>query len=95
MIINTKTRLGQETADNIKFCLEHSLPIGLSIGYDVVQEHFDSQTKSRIITEVKLYELSVTLFPMNQASLIESAKDILGRLEPESKRLLLKHLQGA
>jgi HK97 family phage prohead protease len=95
MVINTKTRLGQETADNIKFCLEHSLPIGLSIGYDVVQDFFDSQTKSRIITEVKLYELSVTLFPMNQASLIESAKDLLGRLEPESKRLLLKHLQGA
>jgi HK97 family phage prohead protease len=95
MVINTKTRLGQETADNIKFCLEHSLPIGLSIGYDVVQDFFDSQTKSRIITEVKLYELSVTLFPMNQASLIESAKDLLGRLEPESKRELIKHLQGA
>ena len=95
MVINTKTRLGQETADNIKFCLEHSLPIGLSIGYDVVQENFDSQTKSRIITEVKLYELSVTLFPMNTASLIESAKDIIGRLDKESKRMLLHQIQGA
>ena len=95
MVINTKTRLGQETADNIKFCLEHSLPIGLSIGYDVIQEHFDSQTKSRIITEVKLYELSVTLFPMNTASLIESAKDIIGRLDKESKKLLLTQIQGA
>lgn len=95
MVINTKTRLGQETADNIKFCLKHKLPIGLSIGYDVVQDHFDSQTKSRIITEVKLYELSVTLFPMNQASLIESAKDILSRLQPEAKRQLIADLQGA
>lgn len=95
MIVNTRTRLGQETADNIKFCLEHGLPIGLSIGYDVVQEHFDSQTKSRIITEVKLYELSVTLFPMNQASLIESAKDIIGKMESEQKKQLLTYLQGA
>jgi HK97 family phage prohead protease len=95
MIVNTKTRIGQETADNIKFCLEHSLPIGLSIGYDVVQEHFDSQTKSRIITEVKLYELSVTLFPMNQASLIESAKDIIGRMNTEERKQLYNHLQGA
>ena len=95
MIINTKTRLGQETAENIKFCLEHGLPIGLSIGYDVIQEHFDSQTKSRIITEVKLYELSVTLFPMNQASLIESAKDIIGRMNPEERKQLYTHLQGA
>jgi HK97 family phage prohead protease len=95
MIVNTKTRIGQETADNIKFCLEHNLPIGLSIGYDVVQEHFDSQTKSRIITEVKLYELSVTLFPMNQASLIESAKDIIGRMNTEERKQLYNHLQGA
>jgi HK97 family phage prohead protease len=95
MIVNTKTRLGQETADNIKFCLEHGLPIGLSIGYDVVQDFFDSQTKSRIITEVKLYELSVTLFPMNQASLIESAKDIIGRMNTEERKQLYKHLQGA
>lgn len=95
MIINTKTRIGQETADNIKFCLEHGLPIGLSIGYDVVQEHFDSQTKSRIITEVKLYELSVTLFPMNTASLIESAKDLIERMTTEQKRMLLNHIQGA
>jgi HK97 family phage prohead protease len=95
MVVNTKTRLGQETADNIKFCLEHGLPIGLSIGYDVVQDFFDSQTKSRIITEVKLYELSVTLFPMNQASLIESAKDIIGRMNTEERKQLYKHLQGA
>lgn len=95
MVINTKTRLGQETAENIKFCLKHGLPIGLSIGYDVVQDYFDSQTKSRIITEVKLYELSVTLFPMNQASLIESAKEILGKLTPELKRQLIQEIQGA
>jgi len=61
----------------------------------VVQDFFDSQTKSRIITEVKLYELSVTLFPMNQASLIESAKDIIGRMNTEERKQLYKHLQGA
>jgi len=95
LVINTKTRLGRETADNIRFCLEHNLPIGLSIGYDSKQDYFDTQTKSRIITEVQLYELSVVIFPMNTDSLIESAKYMVERLDSEAKKAIIKHLQGA
>lgn len=92
LVINTDTQFGAETASNIRFFLKHKLPIGLSVGYTATNGYHDRTTDSRVITEAKLYEMTITLFPMNELSLIQSAKSLLSKLKPEEvKKLLEEH----
>jgi HK97 family phage prohead protease len=92
LVINTETQFGMETASNIRFYLKHKVPIGLSVGYTATNGYYDRTSDSRVITEAKLYEMTVTLFPMNELSLIQSAKSLLKKLKPEEvKKLLEEH----
>ena len=45
---------------------------GLSIGYDVVKQKYDRD--ARRLTELKLYEVSIVTFPMNESAQIQSVK---------------------
>jgi hypothetical protein len=45
----------------------------MSIGYDVLQEHYDD-AGIRHLTEVKLWEVSAVTFPMNEAAQVFSVK---------------------
>jgi uncharacterized protein len=45
---------------------------GLSIGYDVVKSTMQNGT--RLLQELKLYEISVTPFPMNELATVSSVK---------------------
>jgi HK97 family phage prohead protease len=92
LVINTETQFGMETASNIRFFIKHKVPIGLSVGYTATNGYHDRTTDSRVITEAKLYEMTVTLFPMNELSLIQSAKSLLKKLKPEEvKKLIQEH----
>lgn len=46
---------------------------GLSIGYDVLQEHYDD-AGIRHLAELKLWEVSCVTFPMNEAAQVFSVK---------------------
>jgi Escherichia/Staphylococcus phage prohead protease len=48
---------------------------GLSIGYDVIRETVDS-SGVRHLLELKLWEVSLVTFPMNQSALVTSVKSI-------------------
>ena len=48
---------------------------GLSIGYDVVKETLDS-SGVRHLLELKLWEVSLVTFPMNQSALVTSVKSL-------------------
>ncbi len=47
---------------------------GLSIGYDTVKE--DIKDSTRFLKEIKLWEVSLVTFPMNQAAGVQSVKRI-------------------
>ena len=47
---------------------------GLSIGYATVVEEFDKNTKTRLLKEIKLYEISPVVFPACEPAQVESVK---------------------
>ena len=68
----------------IKFNLSRGVALGLSIGYDIVKSAPNS-SGGYDLTELKLYEGSVTPFPMNTAALIDNAKANKELYKPKSK----------
>jgi uncharacterized protein len=47
---------------------------GLSIGYDNIQANFDGDV--RHLTELRLWEISVVTFPMNEQATVTSVKSL-------------------
>ena len=67
---------------------------GLSIGYDPVVTEFDRESDTRILKEIKLWEVSPVTFPMNPRAVITGVKGIsdelaalLARFEDELRGL--------
>lgn len=77
--INLETEQGKQAYALAKQFKEHGLPMGLSIGYSVVKEDYENRMgKSvRVIKELKLYEVSMTLFPMNEKAVLTDVKSLL------------------
>lgn len=77
--VNLGTEAGKEAYALAKQFKEHGLPMGLSIGYSVVKEEYETRMgKSvRVIKELKLYEVSMTLFPMNEKAVLTDVKSLL------------------
>ena len=50
--------------------LREGIVKGLSIGYSVVKDAYDSDRKVRRLTELKLYEVSVVTFPANELATV-------------------------
>jgi len=66
---------------------------GLSIGYSTVKEKFDKG--ARLLTELKLFEVSVVTFPANEISTISSVKkDSFDGLDQLSKDLIYDFAKG-
>ena len=71
-----------ENKDRMKY-IEEKVVDGLSIGYAPIKYHFEHEKdnegiteSTRILTEVKLYEISVTPFPMNEQSRIKDMEEM-------------------
>lgn len=47
---------------------------GLSIGYRVMSDDYDRDTRTRVIKEAELHEISVVTFPMNEAATVTGVK---------------------
>jgi hypothetical protein len=90
--IDLRPQLGKETFYRCEFSLRHGKPLGLSIGYDPVQYNPNKMGGSDLI-ECKLYEGSVTPFPMNQESLITEASKRFNREKREKRRKLFQTLK--
>ena len=72
--INHEKPLAVETLSDIKFGLKHKTPVGLSIGYNVV--NYDVLDGVRHLKEIALWEGSVVTFPANPKALTTDAKSI-------------------
>lgn len=59
---------GKEFISKAKFFKARGKPLGLSIGYDIPQGKYEMKDGVRHIYEIKLFEVSGVLFPMNELS---------------------------
>lgn len=90
--INLDLQKGREIYSQAKQMQEAGLPLGMSIGYDVVKGDPDPRTQVRILKELRLHEISLTMFPMNPEARVTSVKNMnvaeLERLRSEINSLL-------
>ena len=73
-VFNLECEGGREAYSHVKQAIEAEMPLGMSFGYDVIQSHYDSKSGSRMLTELKLYEATLTQFPMNPSAGVTSVK---------------------
>jgi len=53
---------------------------GLSIGYKTIRSKIDKKSNSRLLTELKLFEVSVVTFPANEVSTVTAVKSEMDAL---------------
>lgn len=73
--LNLEKQSGRDTLSDIRFSKEHKVPLGLSVGFNIVKQKVIDGI--RHIKEVALWEVSVVTFPANTGSLIKSAKAVV------------------
>lgn len=79
--INIETEQGRNAYSFAKQMQKAKMPLGLSIGYSVIKDEWDRNNDIRRIKEVKLYEVSLTPFPMNEQARLTDAKSLFIRLQ--------------
>jgi HK97 family phage prohead protease len=66
------------------FSMKAGVVKGLSIGYDTIQATYDGDI--RHLTELKLWEISRVIFPMNESAQVSAVKALSDRSVLESLR---------
>jgi uncharacterized protein len=72
--INGSLLLADPTAQKAYTLIKGGAIKGLSIGYETLKWTYDEEAEVRHLTEVKLWEVSIVTFPMNESALISSVK---------------------
>ena len=78
--INLDKQAGRDAYSDLKFYQSNGQPMGLSIGYETVKAEF-SEDGVRHLKEVRLWEISITEFPMNERALVQSVKSKEGIMD--------------
>lgn len=90
--INLETQKGRELYSKVKQLQENNLSMGMSIGFDIMNDEIDSKSNVRILKEIRLHEISLTMFPMNPLARVTEAKNMnikeLAQLRAEIDSLL-------
>lgn len=94
--INMDKQLGRETHSDLVQAKKHDVPMGMSFGYSVVQKEHDKSRDARLLKEIKLYEVTLTQFPMNTAAGVTSVKEALqaADLTPRQVEYLVRQLKA-
>lgn len=74
--INLDTQKGREAYSQAKQAQRHGIPLGMSIGFDIMSDEMDKKTQVRLLKEIRLHEISLTMFPMNPKARVTSAKSV-------------------
>lgn len=85
--VNLETEQGKMAYAQAKQAKRHGIPLGMSIGYDTVKEEYDSQNDIRRLKELKLYEVSLTMFPMNEEAVMTGVKSLQQRYKKAEELL--------
>ena len=95
LYVKGKLTKGVQLADETRLLMKDGALSGLSIGYMVVEEEYDRETKTNYLKEVDLREISVVTFPCNDASRISTVKSVLADNGIPSKKDLENTLRDA
>jgi HK97 family phage prohead protease len=90
--LQIKARLSQApSAQDVAVKLREGHLNKMSIGYESMDDSYDEVNgqKVRLLKEIKLWETSVVVFPMNPKASIERVKSVLNALDPEARRDVL------
>lgn len=85
--LNLETPQGQMAYAQAKQAKRHGIPLGMSIGYDIVKADYDSSNDVRRLKELKLHEVSLTMFPMNTEAGMTDVKSTKESLSKHIERL--------
>jgi HK97 family phage prohead protease len=98
--ISGQLLMGLPTAQKAYELLKAGVVRGLSVGYDAIKAS-STPNGGRLLTEIKLWELSLCVFPMNTAAVITGVKaldqvsDLLRSVKPaDVKDDVLRHLRN-
>ncbi|MBB5331870.1 HK97 family phage prohead protease [Tunturiibacter gelidoferens] len=72
--VNGVLELSDPTAKKAHTFMKAGIVKGMSIGYDTIQSTFDGDI--RHLSELKLWEISVVTFPMNESAVISGVKSL-------------------
>jgi uncharacterized protein len=81
--ISLDTQAGKEAYALAKMMQKAGMPLGLSIGYIPIQDktQMDRNTGVRYLKEVKLLEITLTPFPMNEKARLTDVKSLYQQIE--------------
>ena len=85
--LNTDIQRGKEVRSHMKQAHEAGIPMGLSIGYQTLKEDADREAGTRILKEIKLWEVSVCLFQACPGAIISDIKAEIVNVAGESVEL--------
>jgi HK97 family phage prohead protease len=91
--ISGKLSLGVQQAKDAHELLKDRVVKGLSIGYDVVKQNYEKG--ARHLRELKLYEVSVVTFPMNEAAMVARVKAVAGDPEEAAELIAYQSIEAA
>ena len=74
-----------QTGRDIRTLLKDGVLAELSIGYDAVAFDYDSETGIRHLKEIKLWEVSIVTWAMNDQAQIDGVKSLVEELRTEVK----------
>jgi HK97 family phage prohead protease len=89
--INLAKPEGQRAWQDIVFYQQNQMPLGLSIGYDVIADKVSTTTDGnntvRYLQEIQLWEGSLVMFPAMPLARVEAASSIAQQLLGDKKLL--------
>ncbi|MEP7354714.1 MAG: HK97 family phage prohead protease [Acidobacteriota bacterium] len=77
-VLNLDKEVSRDTLSDLRFYRDNKIPYGMSIGYSTIKS--EPVNGVRVLRELKLREMSVTLFPMNEAAQVQRVKHNSGDL---------------
>lgn len=70
---------------DIRTLLKDGVLSGLSIGYDAIDFDYDSKTDTRHLRRIKLWEVSIVTWAMNEQARIDEVKSMVEGIKTEAK----------
>lgn len=84
-ILNMEKAIAREVHSDLKFYAQQGKPYGMSIGYDPIKKSWDGDV--RHLKEIRLWETTVTMFPMNPEARVGMVKSQIDELSAAFEEL--------
>lgn len=72
--LNLQKQKARDAYSDIKMAQDEGIPLGMSIGFDIIDSEMDTKSQVRVLKELRLHEISLTPFPMNESARVLEAK---------------------